>query len=89
MNIDDIITFEDNKEYLILDIVEYNDNRYLYCVGIDKEELPTEEYIYLKGIEENGEFYTEEVEDEDTLKTIVTMFTNNYLNDSINDEQDV
>ena len=89
MSIEDIITLEDNKEYLILDIIEFNKEKYMYCVGIDKDEIPTSEYIYLKSIEENDEFYIEEVQDENVLKTIVTMFTNNYLNDSINNEQDV
>jgi len=89
MNIEDIITLEDNKDYMILDIIDFNKDKYIYFVGIDKDDNPTSEYIYLKVVEENGGYYTEEVQDDNVLKAIVTIFTNNYLNDSINDEQDV
>lgn len=91
MNIEDIITLEDNKEYIILDIVEINQEKYLYCVGIDKDERPTDEYKYFKEVVENGDTFLEKVEDEKVLKTIITLFTNDYLNDSIdtNEEQDV
>ncbi|MDE5540039.1 MAG: hypothetical protein K2J20_06090, partial [Bacilli bacterium] len=79
MKIEDVITLENGKEYVILDIVMYENEKYLYCIGIDKEEKPTKEYIYLKGIEENGQFYIEEVDDEKVLKAIIALFTANYL----------
>ena len=44
MNKEDIITLEDNVEYMVLDTAELNHEKYLYCVSIDKEEMPTDEY---------------------------------------------
>lgn len=88
MKIDDIITFDDNLEYLILDIVELNQEKFMYCVQIDSDEKPTDKYICFKSIEENGEYYTEEVEDTDILKSIMSKLTNN-INNITNDEQDV
>lgn len=82
MNKEEVITLENNKEYVILDTVKYKDEKYLYCVGIDKDENPTKEYIYLKGIEEDGEFYIENVEDQETLQIIISLFTANYLSES-------
>ena len=73
MNIDDIITLDDNKEYLILDIIELNKERFLYCVEIDEKEMPKQEYKYLKEIIENGEVFTEEVKDEAILETLTTL----------------
>ena len=73
MNIEDIITLDDNKEYLILDIIELNKERFLYCVEIDEEEMPKQEYKYLKGIIENGEVYTEEVKDKDLLEALTAL----------------
>ncbi len=88
MNKEDIITLENNQEYLILDIITFNNNKYLYCVGIDKEEMPTNEYKYLKATtSENNELFIEEVTNTSELETIITIFTTNYLNDSINAEQ--
>ena len=73
MNIEDIITLEDNKEYLILDIIELNKERFLYCVEIDEEEMPKQEYKYLKEIIENGEVFTEEVKDKDLLEALTAL----------------
>ncbi len=83
MNKEEVITLENNKEYVILDTVMYKDEKYLYCVGIDKDEIPTKEYLYLKGIKENDEFYVENVEDQETLNAIVALFTANYLSENI------
>ena len=73
MNIEDIITLEDNKEYLILDIIELNKERFLYFVEIDEEEMPKQEYKYLKEIIENGEVFTEEVKDKDLLEALTAL----------------
>jgi hypothetical protein len=91
MNIRDIITLEDNKTYLVLDTVELNKEKYLYCVEINEDESSVDEYAYFKVTNINGDRYIDVVEDEKVLKTIISLFTNNYLNDSIdtNEEQDV
>ena len=87
MNIEDVISF-DEKEFVILDIVLYNKEKYLYCVQIDENEEPNGEYAYFKGIEENGEYFVEEVEDKNILNLIVSMFTANLV-DLVDEEQDV
>lgn len=89
MNIEDIITLEDNTEYLILDIVEYNKDKYLYCVEIDKNENPTDNYKYFKSNEDSNEIYIEEVSDTKILTEIENLFAINYINDYKNEEQDV
>lgn len=89
MNKEDIITLEDNIEYMVLDIVELNHNKYLYCVEIDEEEMPKQEYKYFKEINENGNLFTEEVKDKNIIDTISAMFSINYLNSVTNEEQDV
>ena len=83
MNVEDIITLDNNKEYLILDKAEFDNNKYLYCVGISKDEKLTDEYVYLKEIEENNEFFIEEVNDEKILKNLNNLFTKSYLSDII------
>lgn len=89
MKKEDVITLDDNKEYLILDIVELLGKKYLYTVEIDKEDMPTTNYKYYEVSEDSEGISVEEVEDEKVLETILNLFTINYLNDSIetNDEQ--
>ncbi len=90
MNVEDVILLEDNREYLILDTAKYNNEKYLYCVGMDEEEKPTTEYIYLKANEKkNGEYSVENIEDKNVIDAILTMFASNYLNDNTYEEQDV
>ena len=91
MNKKDIITFND-KEYLILDTTILEEEKYLYCVGIDSEEMPTFEYIYLKGTEENNDYYVESIKDDDILEELIDIFVEQNLEDTEieeSDEQDV
>lgn len=89
MNRKDIITLDDNKEYLILDIAEFNNSKYLYTVELESEDMPTTNYKYLEVISEEDGDYVEEVEDKETLEAIASLFTISYLSDSIdtNEEQ--
>ena len=91
MNIEDVITLEDNQEYLILDIAELNGIKYLYTVLVDKEDMPTTDYQYFELSEDEDGTSVEEIEDEETLKAIINLFTIRYLGDSINtnEEQEV
>ncbi len=89
MNKEDIITLEDNLEYMVLDTVELNQDKYLYCVSIDQEEMPTNEYKYFKEINENGNLFTAEVEDQNIIEAITALLATDYLDSVTDDEQDV
>lgn len=80
MNKKDIITFN-NDEYIILDTTILDDDKYLYCVGIDEDEMPTYEYIYLKATEENNEYYVESIKDDEILNELIDIFTEQNLED--------
>ncbi len=86
MSKEDIITLN-NADYVILDIIENAGEKYLYVVGIDEEQMPNGTYKYFKATTENNEYYVEEITNPTILKTVVTLFANNYYQDSINDEQ--
>ena len=89
MNKEDIITLEDNVEYMVLDTAELNHEKYLYCVEIDQEEMPTDEYKYFKEINENDILYTEEVENQDVIEALTALFTASALESVTDEEQDV
>lgn len=89
MNKEDIITLEDNVEYMVLDTTEFNHDKYLYCVEIDKDEMPKQEYKYFKEVNENGELFTEDVVDENIIQALTAMFSLNCLNNMKDEEQDV
>ena len=89
MEKEDIITLEDNTEYMVLDIALFNQEKYLYCVRIDEEEMPTNEYKYLKEMNENGELFIEDVEEEGIIEVLSSLFAADYLNSVTDEEQDV
>ena len=89
MEKEDIITLEDNTEYMVLDIALFNQEKYLYCVRIEEEEMPTNEYKYLKEMNENGELFIEEVEEEGIIEVLSSLFAADYLNSVTDEEQDV
>jgi len=68
--------------------VLYNNEKYLYCAEIDSNEEHTHEYAYFKGVEENGEFFIEDIEDENILNEVIYMFTSNVIKDCMDEEQD-
>lgn len=79
MKIKDIITLEDNLDYLILDIITKNNHKYIYSVILDPEENPTNNYKYFELITEDNEDFIEEIEDEQLLKEIAAELTKHYL----------
>ncbi len=87
MKVNEIIELANNKNYLVLDAISYESNKYYYCVEVDREDLPTTEYKYLKEIKENEETYVEEVTDENTKKVLTALFSINHLNNT-NEEQE-
>ena len=63
MNIDDIIDLENGKSYLLLLNSEIDKSNYFLAVLLNELDEPTNEYIVLKEINENGEIFTQKVND--------------------------
>lgn len=87
MEIDSIITLDDNKEYVILDKVTINNVDYLMVVGVENEEL-TQDAKYLKVEIEGADTYVVEVEDEELLKNLTTIFASKYFDDSLSVDEE-
>ncbi len=69
-----IVTLEDNKEYLILEELEKDGTKYLYSVRVLIDETPTDEYlIFSYQKDENGE-YLVEVQDKVLYDQLVEDF---------------
>lgn len=89
MDIGKVITLEDNKDYLLLEKVSLNSKDYIYIVEVDKNDLPTTNYLFLELTHEPDGDYTEEVEDKNIIEALTSLLTVKYINDSMieNDEQ--
>ncbi len=88
MKINDVLTLDNGVSYLILDMTELSKDTYLYCVGLDKDDMPTKEFIFLKKIEVDSELSVEKITDEELIKTLTTLFTTKFVTEAIDEEQD-
>ena len=87
MSVEDIITLDDGKEFMILDIVDHGGEKYLYSVEVDEEENPKTNFQILRLIVENNEEFIETVNDKDVINKILPIITANFLN-SKDEEQE-
>ena len=79
MEIDTIITLDDNSVYALLDETIIDERKYFFAVKLDNKNNPTTEYEIFECIIENGETYMELVSDNEFKESILVDFTNNYI----------
>ena len=77
MSVDEIITLDDNKEYILLFETVQNENKYFLAVEAINEE-PSEKYTIFKEINENNEICVEEVEDKALVDELIDIFEQLY-----------
>lgn len=66
----DVITLEENLDYLLVKEIEHENNKYFLAMGIDEENIYVEDHFFLTvGKDEKGE-YVEEVEDEKLIQQL-------------------
>ena len=78
MEEEEIITLEDNKDYLVLLENTLVEGDYMLAVELDKNEEYTKNFkVFKKEIEEDNE-YVEEVDDEELLSKLLVDFELQY-----------
>jgi len=60
MKVDHVITLNDGEQYLLLLEDDIQEDNYFLSVKLDKNNEPTDKYVVLKEIKENGQIYVEE-----------------------------
>ena len=66
-----IIKLGDDREYVVAELLDYNDTNYAYLIGVDADEELTEEYRIVKiGTGENGKMGIEDITDENELSEV-------------------
>lgn len=68
----------DNKTYLIVDEVTFNETKYLYLVNENDEN----DLLIQKVISENGEEYLTNLDSPDEVVTIMKIITNKHLKEN-------
>ena len=80
MNIDDIITLDDNKKYYIFDIIDYENVKYYFAVHLlDNDQVDMKDFKFFTFEVENNEEYVTVVDDQQTLLTLYTLEASNEI----------
>ena len=69
-----IITLEDNHEYLVLETTERDGIKYLYTVRVLIDETPTDEYVIFKYETDDSGEYLAGVEDKELYDDLFEEF---------------
>lgn len=80
MNVDTVITLDNNLNCLLLEKANLENSNYFLSVVLNEEEEPSDEYVIFKEILENGEKYVEKVEDQTLLAELLKQFTSSFKN---------
>ncbi len=75
MNIDSVITLENNVNCLLLEKVEYQNKNYFMSVLLNEEEEPSDEYVIFEEERENDDIFVVKIEDAELLTELLKLFT--------------
>lgn len=78
MNVDDIITLDNNSEYVLLEKVELEGKVYYFAAGITKEEEATGEYVFIEEVKKDEKTFVKMVEDNTIYAKLSTILTKEY-----------
>lgn len=68
------VTISENEEYIIVDIVEYNKEKYYFASSMKKPITPV---IFQKNENNNGETYIKIIEDSEIIKYVMNQIADN------------
>ena len=75
MELYDILTLEDDKDYTIAEMVTHNDSEYLYLIEVDKDENVIEDnQKIVRRVISNGEESVEIVTEKEELDELTQIF---------------
>lgn len=74
MKVEDVITLDNDAKYLLLEEIEYKENKYFFAIGVyDNQEFDYSDYLFfLAGEDEEGE-YVEKVENNVVYRDLLTI----------------
>ena len=80
MDINTIITLEDNSKYVLLDKITKNKKKYFFAIKLDEEDNPTTDYEIFELEKNDKDTFMNILEDNELKENIFLEFTNNYIN---------
>lgn len=76
IEIGNIVTLENGDEYLLLEELTMNGNRYVYSVKVLPDETPTNEYIIFQAIKSDDGEYLKNIDTKEEYDSLIEAFKN-------------
>lgn len=78
MNIEvlDILTLENNKDFIVVSKINHNDNEYVLLNEVDKNEEMLNNSVILKVLKKDDSVYFDEIKSTEELEAVVKQFEN-------------
>lgn len=78
MKLTDVITLEDDKNYLLFDELEYNNEVYFAAMGINEEDVDGSDVMFVKpGVDEEGD-YIDVIEEEGLFMHLLQLYMDKH-----------
>lgn len=74
IEVGNIVTLENQQEYLLLETLEKEGKKYLYAVRVLEDETPTDEFLIFESIRNNEEDYMKVVSDKALYDELIEDF---------------
>lgn len=78
MQVDSVITLEDNINCLLLEKAEYENSSYFMAVVLSENDEPTRDYMVFKEIIKEDGKYVEKVKDTNLLSELLKIFNDSF-----------
>lgn len=82
MNVEDVITLDNQKNYLLIEKIEYKKDNYFLGVEVNEEEIFYNHYKFFKEVYEDKELYVDEINDKELLKNLTLLMATSSLVDA-------
>ena len=77
--VDKIVELENGKSYVILEETLLNNNKYYLGLKLNKNEEPTNNYLFFEELVESNNTYLTSIVDDNVKSVLLTSFTMNFL----------
>ena len=74
IEVGNIVTLENQKEFLLLEELNYSNRRFVYAVGVLPDETPTNEYKIFEAVNLADGEYLKEVNNQEEYNALVDEF---------------
>lgn len=86
IEVGNIVTLENNQEYLILESLTRENKKYVYSVGVLPDETPTDEYLIFEALINGEEEFLKPVNDKELYDDLIEEFKDIVADKLVNGE---